>query len=435
MSTCLNASSRSPASRLSASGARRSFSWSATSAGPSGLPSSSATVARAPSQKVRPATAACWISRRSKGSRASKRAASSPWIVSGKSPPSQPLLLRGGGPSPQRRGSRPSARQPARPAPAACPPFPAGERRALVMSPGPAAPRRSGSRHADRRPNQGGGPELVAREAHHQQGSPHPPRQVLDHVEHAVVGPVNIFEGQDQRFLAGRPFDYRPQRGEEHLSHAFGVVALGRLQAFRYVEAKRTPDQRGLRLRRLCLSRQNGANVGAQLGPRLTRAMQIHDAGFFADDLAERPVDDARSVGQAPARSQCGGGSVMRRCRSNSRRRRDLPTPASPTSVTMWRVRRVRPARRLPGAHAGLGHALRKATRQDQNAEWRRSRATRRLPRRHRVGLSFQRERLESLIEDRAAGGTFGALANGHGPRPGGDCSRDATFTVSPVTV
>ncbi len=62
-----------------------SFSRSACSAACRSPRSDSATACRAPSQNVRPTTAACATRRRSNGSSESRRAASSAWTVSGRS--------------------------------------------------------------------------------------------------------------------------------------------------------------------------------------------------------------------------------------------------------------------------------------------------------------------------------------------------------------
>jgi hypothetical protein len=43
--------------------------------------------------------------------------------------------------------------------------------------------------------------QLVARQAQQQQRPAHPLCQVLDQVEHAVVGPVDVLEGEHERLL------------------------------------------------------------------------------------------------------------------------------------------------------------------------------------------------------------------------------------------
>ena len=61
---------------------------------------------------------------------------------------------------------------------------------------------------------------------------------------------------------------------------------------------------------------------------------RVDDAALGAEHLPERPVDDPGAVGQAATVRTLGAESCSPRRRSNSRSRRDLPTPASPTIVT-----------------------------------------------------------------------------------------------------
>ena len=65
--------------------------------------------------------------------------------------------------------------------------------------------------------------ELVARQAHEQGRPAGPPGQVLDQVEHALVGPVDVLDGEDQRLAPARRLDQRSHAGEQEqvLDHEF----------------------------------------------------------------------------------------------------------------------------------------------------------------------------------------------------------------------
>ena len=88
--------------------------------------------------------------------------------------------------------------------------------------------------------------ELVAREADHEDGSPDPPRQILDQVEHPLVRPVDVLDGEnDCPFAAGR-FDECPDGREETGANLLRIVVLRALgEAFRDLDAERARESRG----------------------------------------------------------------------------------------------------------------------------------------------------------------------------------------------
>src|SRR5256885_305367 len=115
MSTCLNASSGSPASRAPSPGTTMSFSCSELRPASRSPPSSSATVASEPSQNVRPTTAACCTRRRSNGSSESSPAARRARTLSRRPPAAPP-------PAPPLRPTLPPADHRVPPAPPGPPP-------------------------------------------------------------------------------------------------------------------------------------------------------------------------------------------------------------------------------------------------------------------------------------------------------------------------
>ena len=376
----------------------------------------------APSQKVRPITEACASRRRWNGSSESSRAASSACTVAGSSaalapsssdePPhhllgEQRVALGALG---DRRDDRSRCRR----------------RRAAaseISSRVSASP--SGSRKivvASRRtPPQPGAAleQLVAGQADLQHRRAHPLREVLDQVEHALVGPVDVLPDQHQRALARESFDARAHGREEDFARLLGVLG-----------ARRSPVRRAPRCRAAGRSRRSWRSTRAgcpgpgrrAARPSARRASPRPAAGgspstiprLGADHLAERPVDDARAVRQAAAvadqRRGRGG-----RCSSSSnwRSSRDLPTPGSPITVARCGPRRrstrssrscscvSSPARPTSGARRAAGEARGRAGC---------AAGGQRLPGRHRLGLALQRQRLLQGCElDRLARRAVGA--------------------------
>ena len=308
----------------------------ARSASPRSRPSSSASGASEPSQNVRPTTLACCTSRRSNGSSASSRAASTACTVSGQLGDPVALLLREA--AHHLLGEQ-------RVAAGAL-----GHLRHQLAAAGPSRPSRAAtssreSSAAERVEEQLGGvappaaparaalEQLVAGQADQQQRRAHPLRQVLDRVEHAVVGPVDVLEGQHQRLALRRRLDHRCAATEKNASRirSGSPASAGACSA----GTSRPSD------RAICAAWRSGGSSGST-------------SRDVAAELAPRPRRSCRSPRSPPRRAsprrapsrrcpcrRAGSGpcAAWRRVpsirRSNSRSSRDLPTPASPTSVTM----------------------------------------------------------------------------------------------------
>ncbi len=289
-----------------------------TAPSPRSRPSSSASGASEPSQNVRPTTAACCTSRRSNGlerveARGQHRLHGVGQLGDRRRPPPRP----GAAPSPRRTaGCRRSARPPAARA----------RRRAVVaeqrrhqlarvvgrerveeelggVAP-PAAPARAPLE------------QLVARQAEQHQRRAHPLREVLDRVEHAVVGPVDVLEGQHQRPPLGADASITERSAEKNASRirsgspaSAGACSAGtsRPSERPICAAWRSGGSSRQHARRR--SAQSLAQASSELSESTMSASRAHH-------LAERPVDDARAVGQAAA-----GRSVAPRARRSARAR------------------------------------------------------------------------------------------------------------------
>ena len=133
--------------------------------------------------------------------------------------------------------------------------------------------------------------------------------QVLDQVEHAVVGPVDVLEHEHQRVAPRHRLDHRAHRREEDLAHALRVLALGLRDVERRLDAEQPPDHGGAalgRLGHLAGDLHQRVDRGEQLVPRLLGAVAVEDPGLGADHLGQRPVDDSRAVRQAAALAEGG---------------------------------------------------------------------------------------------------------------------------------
>ena len=107
---------------------------------------------------------------------------------------------------------------------------------------------------------------------------------------------------------ARRSLDHGAQRGEERLAHPLGVAARppARARPARRDPASARSARRGARAPRSASPTVVAGRSAHSLRPRLVGAVGVHDARLAAHHLAERPVDDARAVGQAAARAQPG---------------------------------------------------------------------------------------------------------------------------------
>ena len=87
--------------------------------------------------------------------------------------------------------------------------------------------------------------QLVAREADEHERRAHPLCQVLDRVEQAVVGPVDVLERDHERVPVGDRLDAAAQCREERLAQALRVVLVWH-QLGGHVHAEQPSDQRRL---------------------------------------------------------------------------------------------------------------------------------------------------------------------------------------------
>ena len=68
---------------------------------------------------------------------------------------------------------------------------------------------------------------------------------MLYRVEHSVVGPVDVLEGDDYRPAGGDRLDAGAEGGEEGLAQALRVLLVGH-ELLRHLHAEQAADQRGL---------------------------------------------------------------------------------------------------------------------------------------------------------------------------------------------
>ncbi len=112
----------------------------------------------------------------------------------------------------------------------------------------------------------------------------HPGRDVLDHLEQRLLGPVDVLEDEDERLHGGELLDPRADGPRDVL---LAPLALDRLE-----DADREPEQVG---DRLALARL------AELLERLLERVVVGDPGRGLHHLGDRPVRHAFAVRQAAA--------------------------------------------------------------------------------------------------------------------------------------
>ena len=269
----------------------------------------------------------------------------------------------------------------------------------------------SGSRKtvvASRRtPPQPGAPleQLFPGQADLQHRRSRPLHEVLDQVEHPLVGPVDVLPHEHQRPLARETLDRCAHGGEERLARALGRPrSSAGSDSPGALDPEQAPDQpRSSTARRPCPRARIAEELAQprrQLRPRRRRRVAVDDRALRADHLAERPVRDARAIRQAapapdrrrrpvaaaPARTPRAGAT----CRPPLRRSR---SPGAP---------RVAARRARPGCAAERARRCgRRAARAPGGPPTRRrARAHRRerLPRVDRLGLALELERLERAV-------------------------------------
>ena len=175
--------------------------------------------------------------------------------------------------------------------------------------------------------------QLVAGQADQQQRPADPPRQVLDQVEHALVGPVDVLEREHQRRRA-RPIASISARTARRAPRASAAGPRRRRAASssRRLDAERAarsaprgarPARRSRRARAISASTPR-----AELLPGGARRRRCRRSRTRRGSPRRAPSRRCRAVGQAAAaRGSAGASRARRACASSSRSRRDLPTP------------------------------------------------------------------------------------------------------------
>ena len=135
--------------------------------------------------------------------------------------------------------------------------------------------------------------QLRPSSADHENRNPAGPiHEVVDEVEQALVGPVQVFEDEDERPLLGECLEEAPPRCK-----SLGpMVALELLLALEPDQRSQVPlDPVGLRLV------DELAHAPCQLARRLFGRVRLEHACLRLHHLAERPEGDAFAVRQRPA--------------------------------------------------------------------------------------------------------------------------------------
>ncbi len=178
--------------------------------------------------------------------------------------------------------------------------------------------------------------KLVASQAEHEHGATHPLGDVLAEVEHPRIRPVDVLEGEHERRPPADRLDERAHRGERPLAQLLGA-AVPELQPCRRLDAQQPGDRRRGSLSRLARGvavREQACGRRGELGPGDVRAVRGADRALGVDHLAQRPVDDPRSIGQAvPAAHRSRGRAALSHNGELLEQAR-LADAASPITVT-----------------------------------------------------------------------------------------------------
>ena len=144
--------------------------------------------------------------------------------------------------------------------------------------------------------------QLFSGEADLQHGRAHPLHQMLDQVEHPLVGPVNVLPHEHQGALAREPFDACAHGREEHFPGPLCVFLLPEQRLVGPLDPEQPTDDRCFGRRGSavgCRDVEQLADPRRQLVPRRRGRITVGDAALGTNHLAERPVDDARPVRKA----------------------------------------------------------------------------------------------------------------------------------------
>ena len=178
--------------------------------------------------------------------------------------------------------------------------------------------------------------QLLARQPDDQERSPHRAREVVDQVEHSLVRPVDVVEGEHQRAAPRR--SPRPPRAR--LRRAPRASAAGpRSPAGAAPPRARCRASR--RAARRCGGRTPARRSPPSAPPPRRGASARRRSARRCREARTPPAGPPRAAGRPPRRTAStgpGGSSGSDRWRamldSSSRSNRDLPTPACPRIVT-----------------------------------------------------------------------------------------------------
>ena len=123
---------------------------------------------------------------------------------------------------------------------------------------------------------------------------------MLDEVEQAAIGPLEVLEGHDHRAALGDPLEQGAPGGEKRLALASCVIGLRRLEA-------QQAAQRWLDPLALDFIRYEIGEHGAQLVKRAVALLRLGDSGALTDHLREGPEGDPVAVRGATSLMPVGG--------------------------------------------------------------------------------------------------------------------------------
>ena len=268
--------------------------------------------------------------------------------------------------------------------------------------------------------------QLVAGQADQQHRPADPAGEVLDQVEHSLVGPVDVLDARGpgaSGWLAPSTASARRRRS----GRASPARPRSRARPTRATSAGTSiPSGRAIS----AASRSGGSSVTSsvtsasspspQLSPGELGVVGVDDLELAADHLAERPVGEAGAVGGAvPQSASSGSPGARATSAASSRSSRLLPTPAWPRTVTRCGRSSLTARSNSETSRLRLVVAADQRGRGSRDPGRRRDGHPDRLPGGDRLGLALQLERLELVVLDRARGQPVGDLADGDAAGPG----------------
>ena len=264
--------------------------------------------------------------------------------------------------------------------------------------------------------------QLVARQADDQHRASHPARQVLDQVEHPLVGPVDVLDGEDHRLAPCRRLDQGADCREEPVAHLLRIVGLERV---RHALPGRLDPEGSAERRRDSLRRLLGVggfdqsrDPALQLAPGELAGIGVDDLEGPANHLAEGPVGQPGAIGGAVAELDRGRAIALAHPHRQLPQQPGLADPClaqcgdqmrallanHPIEQRDEQLRLVLAADQRRRAARGTG-----AVTANHGPD--------RLPGGHGLGLALELERLELDVLDRGAGEPVGELADDHSSR------------------